>query len=185
MLIPLIDAYGLKNQRTLNRFVLKKNKLESWPVALFIAILLFFDYFCMLSFLYLKKAFLILTILFGLGLGSNLCAQSGGRKREHRNQGRGSSHLFRGKSRGNADRFAKGAGRKGLFARMFRKDRPAWVYHPTSPGKTQNRESHFLFSRYRTKGKTYHSGIQAKQNIDRARSRPHGNASFNKRKYHG
>lgn len=89
----------------------------------------------------------------------------------------------RSRSAGNADKFAKGAGRKGFIARLFRKDRPSWVYHSTNPGKKQNREQRFLFSRFRTKGKRYKDGIQAKQNSDRSRRRVRGNASFNHRKY--
>lgn len=84
---------------------------------------------------------------------------------------------------GHADKFAKGAGRKGVFARLFKRDRPAWVYRSTNPSSTQKRETRALFTRYRTKGKKYRAGILAKQNSDRARSRTRGNASFHKSRY--
>jgi len=112
-----------------------------------------------------------------------MAAQAGGRRREHRNQRRASMSFFRNKSMGNSDKFAKGAGRKGVFARLFKKDRPAWVYRPTNPGKTQRRESRFLFSRYRTSGKKMRAGILAKQNAERARNRSRGNSSFHKSRY--
>jgi hypothetical protein len=130
----------------------------------------------------LKKFFLIIALLFGFGISNDFYAQKGGRKREHRNQ-RSGGMFKRQRSAGNADNFAKGAGRKGIFARIFKKDNPSWVYHPTRPGKTQNREQRYLFSRYRTKGKQYREGIVARQNIERAKKRTHGNATFGKRKY--
>lgn len=131
-----------------------------------------------------KKYFIIFALLLGFGISNEYFSQAGGRKREHRNQRRSGGRMFGGaKSKGNADKFAKGAGRKGIIARLFKQDRPAWVYHPTKPGKVQKRESKFLFSRYRTKGKRYNSGVLAKQNADRARRRSRGNAVFSKRKY--
>jgi hypothetical protein len=131
----------------------------------------------------LKKIIIIVAFLFGILLSGDFYGQSGGRRKEHRNQRRSSMHLFRNKSMGNADRFAKGTGRQGIFARLFKKDRPAWVYHPTRAGSKQRKESKFLFSRYRTKGKKYRSGILAKQNSDRARKRNRGNSTFSRKKY--
>jgi hypothetical protein len=84
---------------------------------------------------------------------------------------------------GNADKFAKGTGRQGIFARLFKRKRDAWTYHPTVTGRKQNRESRHLFSRYRTKGKQYRSGILAKQNSDRERRRVRGNSTFGRKKY--
>lgn len=130
----------------------------------------------------MKKVLLILLLLLGIGASNEFYSQTGGRKREHRNQKRGSM-FKRSRSAGHADKFAKGAGRKGFLARLFKKDRPAWVYHPTRPGKTQNREQRFLFSRYRTKGKKYREGILAKQNSERARRRSRGNSVFHHKKY--
>lgn len=131
----------------------------------------------------LNKILLIIILLLGIGISNDFYSQTGGRKREHRNQKRSGGLFKRTKSAGNADKFAKGGGRKGFFARMFKKDRPAWVYHPTNPGKKQSREQRYLFSRFRTKGKKYKDGLQAKQNSDRARRRVRGNNTFKHRKY--
>ena len=140
-------------------------------------------FFILLYYSILKKLVLILTLFFGLICSNNYVAQSGGRKREHKNQRGGGSIFKRSHSEGNADKFARGAGRKGLFARLFKKDRPSWVYHSTKSGKAQKRETRRLFTRFRTKGRVYNEQILAKQNSDRARKRVRGNGSFNKRKY--
>jgi hypothetical protein len=131
----------------------------------------------------LKKVLLIIFLLIGFGISNDYYSQSGGRRKEHRNQRRSGGLFKRHRSAGNADKFAKGAGRKGFIARLFKKDRPAWVYHTTRPGKVQNREQRFLFSRFRTKGKRYREGVLAKQNSERSRRRSRGNAVFHKRKY--
>ncbi len=130
----------------------------------------------------MKKIILIITLLFSFCISNTYLAQSGGRKREHKNQRRGS--LFkRNRSGGNADKFSRSTGRKGIFARLFRKDKPAWVYHPTRSGRVQKRETRHLFTRYRTKGRKYQEGILAKQNSDRARRRVRGNSTFHSRKF--
>ncbi len=131
----------------------------------------------------MKKAVLIFGLLFGILLSGDFYAQSGGKRREHRNQRRASMHLFRGRSQGNADKFAKGTGNAGFFARLFKRDRPAWVYHATKIDRKHKSESRNLFSRYHTKGKKYRSGILAKQNSDRSRRRDRGNRSFSRKKY--
>lgn len=131
----------------------------------------------------MKRILFIVALILGLGISNNSYAQAGGRKKEHRNQRRSGGLFKRTRSAGNADRFAKGAGRKGVFARLFKKDRPAWTYHATNPGRKQNREQRQLFSRFRTKGKRYKDGIQAKQNSDRSRKRVRGNSTFNHKKY--
>jgi hypothetical protein len=135
----------------------------------------------------LKKIALILFFLAGIIISNDVVAQSGGRKREHRNQKRHSIRIFGGsktKSAGNADRFARGAGRSGFFTRIFYNNQaPAWVMHHKYESKAQKRENKFLFNRYRTKGKRYREGILAKQNADRGRRRVRGNAVFAKRKY--
>lgn len=131
----------------------------------------------------MRKLLVILVLLAGIGITNEVYAQTGGRKREHRNQRRSGSIFKRQRSAGNADKFARGAGRKSFLARLFKKDRPAWVYHSTNPGRTQNREQRYLFSRFRTKGKRYKDGIQAKQNAERSRRRVRGNSVFHHRKY--
>ena len=132
----------------------------------------------------MKKVILIFFLLSGIFLSDDYFAQKGGRRREHRNQRRGTLHIFRRNSvsAGNADKFARGTGNTGFFARLFKKDRPAWVYHPTKMSKSRN-DCKGLFTRYRTKGKKYRSGILAKQNSDRSRRRDRGNMSFGRKKY--
>lgn len=132
----------------------------------------------------MKKISSIFALLLCFCLNNTLVAQSGGRKREHKNQRRGGSSVFKkGHSSGHADRFAHGGSRRGVFARLFRKDRPAWVYHSTNSGKAQKRETRHLFARYRTKGKRYKDGILAKLNADRAKRRNRGNNTFRYPKY--
>lgn len=135
----------------------------------------------------MKKVCIILLLLLGVIFSNEMMGQSGGRKREHRNQRRSTIRIFGGgrtKSAGNADRFARGAGRSGFFTRVFyNAQAPAWVMHHKYQSKAQMRENRFLFSRYRTKGKRYREGILAKQNSDRARRRVRGSAVFLKRKY--
>lgn len=103
-------------------------------------------------------------------------AQSGGRKREHKNQKRGSG-MFNGKrSAGNADNFARGGGRK-------KGKSVAWSMRHSRPGPSKSNDSRTLFSRYRTKGKVYRHNVLAKQNSDRARKRIRGNKVFQNKKF--
>jgi hypothetical protein len=104
-------------------------------------------------------------------------SQTGGRKREHRNQRRGSSKFRGAKSAGNADAFARG-GRRGKSRKTG-----AWVYRTTPSSKKMNKEQKFLFSRYRTKGKRQRDGILASQNHERSKKRVRGNKVFHKRKF--
>ncbi len=110
-------------------------------------------------------------------------AQSGGRKKEHRNQ-RSRGKLFnRTKSGGHADAFAKGNRKKGFFARVFKggSSKSSWTYKRTNPGAKQNREQAQLFKRSRTKNKSYRDGILASQNKRRAVGRG-GSRNFSKKK---
>lgn len=110
-------------------------------------------------------------------------AQTGGRRKEHRNQrSRGSFKLFnRSKSGGHADAFAKG-NKKGFFARIFKGgSKSSWTYHRTNPGAKQNKEQAQLFKRSRTKNKSYRDGILASQNKRRAGQRS-GSRNFSKKK---
>jgi hypothetical protein len=129
-----------------------------------------------------SKLLVILVVLCSFAFTTNLSAQTGGRKREHRNQ-RGGGGLFkRKKSGGHADAFAKG-NRKGFFARVFKskgKGKGPWVYRKTNPGVKQNKEQSRLFSRFRTKNKKYRDGLLAKQNKKRSSSR--GKTNFAKKK---
>lgn len=134
----------------------------------------------------MKRLLVIIVLLLGIGITNSVHAQTGGRRKEHRNQRRGSGLFNKHKSKGNADKFAKGAGRKGIMARLFHKDGTrAWAMHQPKrqSGKTMQRDNKFLFSRYRTKGRKHNSSVQAKQNSDRAKRRVRGNAVFSKKKY--
>lgn len=124
-----------------------------------------------------------LFTLIGLIVCISLSAQTGGKKREHRNQRGGKFHLF-SKSKGNANAFAKGSKKKkGFFARLFSGEKVTaggWIYHKT-PGSHKN--DHSLFHRYRTKNKIFKDKLQAKINKQRAKKRVRGNKTFSKRKY--
>jgi len=105
-------------------------------------------------------------------------AQSGGRRREHRNQKRASNGMFKGKrSAGNADNFARGGGRRGGSKKS------EWAMRHSRPGSAKNRDQRSLFSRHRTKGKAYRQNILAKQNSERARKRVRGNKVFHHKKF--
>lgn len=133
--------------------------------------------------LHLKRFFAIFILLFGLLGSMDLIAQTGGRKREHRNQRRGGSKIFgKSKSRGNANAFAKGS-RGNIFQRMFHKKQPSWVYHSTKSNTRSRNENRFLFKRTRTKGRKSNESILARQNAERSKKRSRGNAVFHKRKY--
>jgi len=128
----------------------------------------------------LKKIVLILIIAFLTGAFSEILAQTGGRKREHRNQRRSSSKFRGAKSTGNADAFARGGTNK---RNSKKKKQGNWVYRPTPTSKKQRHEQKYLFSRYRTKGKRFRDGILDKQNTARAGRRERGNKVFHKRKF--
>jgi len=129
----------------------------------------------------MKKILLLLTFLF---IVTGLSAQTGGKKREHKNQrGKGKFLLF-SKSKGNAHKFARGGVRKKSFlARIFSGEKitaGGWIYHKT-PGS--HRDDHSLFHRYRAKNKVFRDKLQAKINKQRAKNRKRGNDYFYKRKY--
>jgi hypothetical protein len=133
------------------------------------------------SLMMMKPIFLIIV---GLIISLSLSAQTGGKKREHRNQRGGGFHLFK-KSRGNAGAFAKGRStkKKGFLARILSGERVTaggWVYHKT-PGS--HKTDHSLFHRFRTKNKVYKDKLQARINKQRAKNRKRGNAVFFRRKY--
>jgi hypothetical protein len=128
-------------------------------------------------FIRLNKLVLILTLFVFAGLSTEVYSQTGGRKREHRNQRRGSSKFRGAKSAGNADAFARG-GRRGKSRKGG-----AWVYRTTPSSKKMNKEQKFLFSRYRTKGRRQRDGILTSQNSDRSKRRVRGNKVFHKKKF--
>jgi hypothetical protein len=129
----------------------------------------------------LKKLLIIIFLLLGIGFSNEYLAQSGGRKKERRNQRKLS--FRRKRSAGNADEFARGGRPKNIFARLFNKRRPALKARSSPPDKSRYNDNSKLFSRYRTKGKQYNTQVLAKRNADRARKRSHGNKSFSRKKY--
>lgn len=124
-----------------------------------------------------------LLIIAGLLIVFSVSAQSGGKKREHRNQRGGGFHLFQ-KSKGNANAFAKSKHhKKGFLARLFSGEKVTaggWVYHKT-PGS--HKTDHSLFHRFRTKNKVFKDKLQARINKQRSKNRVRGNSVFSKRKY--
>lgn len=126
----------------------------------------------------------VFVLLLCFGASNLVMAQTGGRKREHRNQRSGSGLFHFKKSTGHADAFAKGGQKRGFFARIFKgnKSGSAWAYKKTKPGIKQNKEQPKLFTRNRTKSKRYRDGILARQNHQRSSRRVRGNSSFSKGK---
>jgi hypothetical protein len=123
-------------------------------------------------------------LAFSLALPVAMEAQTGGKKREGRVKKRGNFKLTQYKSRGHADEFARGsAGRKGLFARLFKKDRPAWQNHTTGSPRTNYKENKYLFSWNRTRGKQQNVSTIDRQKRERIRNRDRGNESFRSRKH--
>jgi hypothetical protein len=132
----------------------------------------------------LKKLFIIIVLLFGLGTSTNYYSQTGGKKRERKAKRRGNFILTQYKSRGHADEFARGnSGRRSRLSRLFRKDRPAWVYRSSGSRRSAYKANQFLLTRSRTKGKIENADFLDRQNSERARSRVRGNKVFRFRKY--
>lgn len=133
----------------------------------------------------LKKLLIIILLLAGIGISNDFHAQSGGRKREKKikTKKRGNSVLTQYKSRGHADDFAKSRGRRGVFARLFKKDQPAWKYKSSGSKKSHFRDNQFLFARNRTKGKVENAQTLDRQNSERSKRRVKGSKSFKSRRY--
>jgi hypothetical protein len=132
-----------------------------------------------------NNIFVVFVLSMAFCFSSSLTAQTGGRKKEHRNQRGGGSLFHRKKSSGHADAFAKGGSKKGLFARIFKgkKSNGPWVYKKTNPGIKQRKEQARLFSRNRTNSKRFRDGVLANQNKKRSSTRIRGNSSFGKKKH--
>ena len=135
---------------------------------------------CMLAPQKLKRFLLILFLLFGIGISNEYLAQSGGRKREGTKK-RARKSLFGPRSASNADVFANGGHKRGIFSRW--RDPGAWQYKSSGSVKSNNRENRNLFKRRRTEGRESNARIQDRQNRDRARKRVRGNKVFAKKKY--
>jgi len=127
---------------------------------------------------------MLFFLAFALGLPVSIDAQTGGKKREGRVKKRGNFKLTQYKSRGHADEFARGsAGRKGLFARLFKKDRPAWQNRTTGSPRSNYKDNKYLFSWNRTPGKQQNVSTLDRQKRERLRNRERGNDTFRSRKH--
>lgn len=135
----------------------------------------------------LKKVVVILVLLLGIGVSNALYSQEGGKKKEkyaRKGAKRGNFHLTQYKSRGHADEFARGSGRKGIFSRLFKKkDSPTWVNKSSGSKRSHYKANRYLFTRDRSKGKAENEQITTKQNAERERNRDRGNKTFKFKKY--
>jgi hypothetical protein len=132
----------------------------------------------------LKRQLFLIILLLVLSIPTELISQSGGRQREGGGGRRKMNLSFkRTVSAGHADKFARARGRKGPFARLFRRDRPAWVYRPSGSKKSNWKDNKFLFSRHRTPGKIENSRYQDRARSKRDRHRVRGNESSGKRRH--
>lgn len=134
----------------------------------------------------MKKFFIILVLLLGTAISTEYCAQIGGRKKEKKVKvkRRGDHVLTQYKSHGHADEFARGSsGRRGRLSRLFRKDRPAWVYKSSGSKRSAWRANQFLLTRSRSKGKIENADFLDRQNSGRSKTRVHGNRAFRFKKY--
>lgn len=122
----------------------------------------------------------------GASLTTEYYAQTGGKKHERRGKRRGNFILTQYKSRGHADKFARGnSGRKGRLAKLFKKKnkRSSWVYRSSGSKRSINRANQYLLTRSRTAGKIENAEYLEHNNMKRSKNRVHGNTAFRSRKY--
>lgn len=135
----------------------------------------------------MKKGLIIFTVLFAIFASYDLRGQVGNRKKEkqeRKGRRRGNFILTQYKSHGHADEFARGSsGRRGKFARLFRKKKSPWVYKSSGSKRSHWKANRYLFTRNRTKGKAENEQILNKQNEERSKNRVKGNRSFRFRRY--
>jgi hypothetical protein len=123
-------------------------------------------------------------LLFGLGLSLDLQGQSGGKRREGGSVKAKKTFKVGGRrSAGHADKFARSTGRKGIFARLFKKEKPSWVNRKTGDPKRNWKENKFLFTRHRSPGHIENSKNKDRRNAERSKRRDRGNVSFTKKKH--
>ena len=122
-----------------------------------------------------------------MGISNDFYAQTGGKKsekRQRKGKRRGNFILTQYKSHGHADDFARGSsGRRGRFAKLFRKSRPSWEYKSAGSRRSHRRDNRDLLTRERSKGRVENADFQSRQNTGRAKRRDHGNKSFKRKKY--
>lgn len=132
----------------------------------------------------LKKSSLIILVLLSLFCSLSAYSQSGGRRKEKKAKTKGNLVLKRPNSKGHADEFARGnSGRKGLFARLFKKEKPAWQYKSSGSRRNQYKANRYLFKRDRSEGHIDNEETLKRQNKKRSKSRDRGNQSFKNKKY--
>lgn len=132
----------------------------------------------------LKRLVIILILFFGIGISNDFYAQSGGKKHERRGKKRGNFILTQYKSRGHADKFARGNnGRRGKFSRLFKKKHSSWVYKSAGSRRSINKANQYLLTRSRTPGKIENADYLNHQNSVRSKNRVKGNTAFRSRKY--
>lgn len=125
-------------------------------------------------------------MLLGTSLTTEYYSQTGGKKHERRGKRRGNFILTQYKSRGHADKFARGnSGRKGRLAKLFKKKnkRSSWVYRSSGSKRSINRANQYLLTRSRTAGKIENAEYLEHNNMKRSKNRVHGNTAFRSRKY--
>lgn len=132
----------------------------------------------------MKKIVVIFIILFGIGFSTDFYAQTGGKKHERRGKKRGNFILTQYKSRGHADKFARGnSGRRSGFSRLFKKKQSSWVYKSSGSKRSAYKANQYLLTRSRSNGKIENSDFLDHQNSVRTKNRVKGNTAFRSRKY--
>ncbi len=130
----------------------------------------------------MKRLFIILFILLFSGASTAYFSQTGGTKREGGSRKHGRLGLKRTKSKGHADEFARSK-KKGIFARLFRKDPPSWVNRTTGSKTSNYKANRKLFRRHKEMGHIDNQVALDKQNSRREKRRDRGNKSFSSKKY--
>lgn len=134
----------------------------------------------------MKQLLFIFIFLIGTGVSTDYFAQTGGKKHERRGKRRGNFVLTQYKSRGHADKFARGnSGRKGRLAKLFKgkKKHSTWVYRSSGSKRSAYKANQYLLTRSRSAGKIENAEYLDHQNSTRSKSRVHGNTAFRSRKY--
>ena len=130
-----------------------------------------------------KKIILLVLIFFTSAVTNDYFSQSGGRKREGGgSRSHGKFSLKRTKSKGHADEFARSK-KKGLFARMFKKESPSWTNRTVGTNGSNAKANRRLFKRRREDGHIDNQMRLDKQNARREKRRVRGNETFGSKKY--
>jgi len=131
---------------------------------------------------YMRHVIVILLLILFTGASTEFYSQTGGTKREGRSGKKGKLGFKRVKSKGHADEFARSK-KKGMFARLFKKDQPAWTNRTVGTRKSHYNANRKLFRRHRETGHIDNQVRQEKINNRREGKRERGNQTFSKKKY--